>query len=83
MYDATLPAHNGTNIQAFNHRDVITENREILGYDIQLASFGGKAASGTHSFPFSVMLPPGLPPSMKVLDGVPEDDTALVDAPCA
>ena len=39
---------------------------EFLSFDIQLASFGGRAAASSHSFPFSVMLPPGLPSSMKV-----------------
>lgn len=42
------------------------EDKEILSYDMQLGSFGGKAASGVHNFPFSVTLPAGLPPSMTV-----------------
>ncbi|CAN0471039.1 unnamed protein product, partial [Ectocarpus sp. 8 AP-2014] len=42
------------------------EDKEILSYDVQLGSFGGKAASGVHNFPFSVTLPAGLPPSMTV-----------------
>ncbi|CAN0197654.1 unnamed protein product [Ectocarpus fasciculatus] len=42
------------------------EDKEILSYDVQLGSFGGKAASGSHNFPFSVTLPAGLPPSMTV-----------------
>lgn len=48
------------------HRDALSEDIEFLGYDVHLSSFGGKVASGVHSFPFSVVLPPGLPPSMKV-----------------
>lgn len=44
-----------------------SEDIEFLGYDVQVASFGGgKVAAGVHSFPFSVVLPSGLPPSMKV-----------------
>ncbi|CAM9308338.1 unnamed protein product [Ectocarpus sp. 4 AP-2014] len=42
------------------------EDKEILSYDVQLGSFGGKAASGVHNFPFSVTLPAGLLPSMTV-----------------
>ncbi|CAN0513484.1 unnamed protein product [Ectocarpus sp. 12 AP-2014] len=42
------------------------EDKEILSYDVQLESVGGKAASGVHNFPFSVTLPAGLPPSMTV-----------------
>ncbi|CBJ32135.1 hypothetical protein Esi_0309_0042 [Ectocarpus siliculosus] len=42
------------------------EDKEILSYDVQLGSFGGKAASGVHNFLFSVTLPAGLPPSMTV-----------------
>ncbi|CAN0469138.1 unnamed protein product, partial [Laminaria digitata] len=49
-----------------SERTVYTAKDEFLGFDIQLASFGGKAAAGSHSFPFSVMLPSGLPSSMKV-----------------
>lgn len=42
------------------------ETKDFLSHDVQLASFGGKAASGMHSFPFSMTLPVGLPPSLKV-----------------
>ncbi|CAN0451438.1 unnamed protein product, partial [Scytosiphon promiscuus] len=45
---------------------VYAAKNEFLSFDVQLASFGGKAAAGSHSFPFSVMLPPALPSSMKV-----------------
>lgn len=41
-------------------------NDEFLTYEVQLACFDGKATAGTHSFPFSIMLPPGLYSSMKV-----------------
>lgn len=43
-----------------------SETKDFFSHDVQLASFGGKAASGVHSFPFSVMLPVGLPPSLMV-----------------
>lgn len=66
MYDTTNMAHSGNNAQSYTHREMLTEKKEFLSYDVQLAAFGGKAASGSHNFPFSVMLPPGLPPSMKV-----------------
>jgi len=42
------------------------ETKVFLSYEMKLADFDGKAASGVHSFPFSVTLPGGLPPSMKV-----------------
>ncbi|CAN0089818.1 unnamed protein product, partial [Laminaria digitata] len=48
-----------------SHDTTYTAKDEFLSFDVQLASFGGKAAPGSHSFPFSVMLPPGLPSSMK------------------
>lgn len=66
MYDTTNMAHNGNNSQSYTHREMLTEKKEFLSYDVQLAAFGGTAASGSHNFPFSVMLPPGLPPSMEV-----------------
>lgn len=66
MYDTTNMAHNNSNAQSYTHREMLREKKEFLSYEVQLASFGGKAASGSHNFPFSVMLPPGLPPSMKV-----------------
>lgn len=66
MYDTTNMAHNNSNSQSYTHREMLREKKEFLSYDVQLAAFGGKAASGSHNFPFSVMLPPGLPPSMKV-----------------
>ncbi|CAM9445217.1 unnamed protein product [Ectocarpus sp. 6 AP-2014] len=65
MYDTTNMAHNNSNAQSYTHREMLTEKKEFLSYDVQLAAFGGKAASGSHSFPFQVMLPPGLPPSME------------------
>lgn len=66
MYDTTNMAHNNSNAQSYTHREMLREKKEFLSYEVQLAAFGGKAASGSHNFPFSVMLPPGLPPSMKV-----------------
>lgn len=42
------------------------QSKDLVEYDVQLAAFGGKVANGTHIFPFSVMLPPDLPSSMKV-----------------
>lgn len=66
MYDTTNMTHNNSNAQSYTHREMLTEKKEFLSYDVQLANFGGTAASGSHSFPFSVMLPPGLPPSMEV-----------------
>lgn len=39
---------------------------EFLSYKVQLACFDGKATDGTHHFPFSIMLPPGMYSSMKV-----------------
>lgn len=47
-------------------RRTAKETKDSFSYDVQLASFGGKAASGVHNFPFSMTLPVGLPPSMKV-----------------
>lgn len=51
-------------------KKVARQEIEHLSHDEQLASFGGKAASGTHSFPFSVMLPADVPPTMEVRLGV-------------
>ncbi|CAM9692644.1 unnamed protein product [Scytosiphon promiscuus] len=65
MYDTTNMAHNGNNAQSFNHREMLREKKDFLSYEVNLAAFGGKATPGSHNFPFSVMLPPGLPPSMK------------------
>eukprot|EP00752_Nemacystus_decipiens_P010235 g9119.t1 len=65
LYNTTNMAHNNSNAQSYQNRDILREKKEFLSYEVQLAAFGGKAASGSHSFPFSVMLPPGLPPSMK------------------
>ncbi|CAM9920917.1 unnamed protein product [Pylaiella littoralis] len=50
---------------AYTDHQVMSEDMEFLGYDVHLASFGGKMAAGEHSFPFSVVLPSELPPSMK------------------
>lgn len=66
MYKATGIVPTTSGAAPYTHRDNSSEDIEFLGYDVQLASFGEKAAPGVHSFPFSVVLPPGLPPSMKV-----------------
>lgn len=42
------------------------DQKDIILYDIQLATLQRTAVSGVQSFPFSVVLPPGLPPSMEV-----------------
>ena len=42
------------------------ETKDFLSYKIKIGDFDGKAASGVHSFPFSLTLPEGLAPSMKV-----------------
>lgn len=59
---------NSTNHQT-SRNTVYSAKDEFLSFDIQLASFGGRAAACSQSFPFSVMLPPGLPSSMKVRGG--------------
>ncbi|CAM9286211.1 unnamed protein product [Ascophyllum nodosum] len=46
-------------------RQPIWQHEEIISYESQLTAFGGKAAPGRHSYPFSVALPPRLPPTMK------------------
>lgn len=50
----------------YTYRDTLSEDVEFLGHDVQLADFGGRAASGEHTYDFSVTLPPSLPASMKV-----------------
>lgn len=45
---------------------VAKEETEHLSHDVQLPSFGGKATSGTHRFPFSLILAADVPPTMKV-----------------
>lgn len=66
MYKATGIVPTTSGVAPYTHRDNYNEDIEFLSYDVQLASFNGKASSGVHSFPFSVVLPPDLPPSMKV-----------------
>lgn len=66
MYKATGIVPTASGAAPYTHRDNSAEDIEFLSYDVQLASFGGKAAAGVHSFPFSVVLPSELPPSMKV-----------------
>lgn len=66
LYDSTHATDNGSNTHTYQHKEMVTEKNGFLSYDVQLASFGGKTAVGTHTFPFSLMLPPDLPPSMQV-----------------
>ena len=49
-----------------NNRSYYGAREEFLSFEFQLTSFGGKAAAGSHNFTFSLVLPPGLPSSMKV-----------------
>lgn len=66
MYKATgvVPTMDGA--APYTHRDTMSEDMEFLGYDVTLRSFGGKVGSGEYTIPFAVVLPPSLPPSMKV-----------------
>lgn len=66
MYQATGIVPTTSGVAPYTHRDNSNEDLIILNYDVQLASFGGKAPSGEHNFPFSVVMPSELPPSMKV-----------------
>lgn len=67
MRETTVVVPNGSDTsRTTTHREVISEEKDFLSYEVQLASFGGKATTGSHGYPFSVMLPPGLPPSMQV-----------------
>lgn len=43
------------------------DQKDIILYDIQLATLQRKAVPGVQSFPFSLVVPPGLAPSMQVL----------------
>lgn len=56
--------HTGTGDNRRRHE--ARETKEFLSYDMKIADFDGKVASGIHSFPFSVTLPEGVPPSMEV-----------------
>lgn len=60
----TVIYHTGSGEDRKRHAAI--ETKELFSYDVQLASFGGTAASGEHSFPFSMTFPEGLPPSLKV-----------------
>ena len=42
------------------------QQNNFLSHEMQLASFGGRVAVGSHRFPFSLVLPEGLPSSMEV-----------------
>lgn len=47
-------------------RQVMTDSKEFLKFDVKLAAFGERVTSGKHSFPFAITLPPNLPSTMKV-----------------
>lgn len=47
-------------------KQTASDGKTFLEHDMVLASFGGRADCGTHSFPFAVVLPPNLPSTMKV-----------------
>ncbi len=66
MEKATAPVPTTSGVAPMTVPINFTEDIEFLGYDVHLTSFGGKAAPGVHTFPFSVVLPPTLPPSMFV-----------------
>lgn len=66
IYQATGIVPTASGAAPYTLRDSSNEDLIILNYDVQLASFGGKAQSGEHNFPFSVVMPSELPPSMKV-----------------
>ena len=66
MFKQTILVPTASGAAPVTHRDTLSEDIEFLGYDVHLASFGGQAAPGVHTFPFSVILPLGLPPSMSV-----------------
>ena len=53
--------HDGTSSRHAN-----VQKNKFLSHEMQLASFAGKATTGSHRFPFSLALPPGLPPSTEV-----------------
>lgn len=66
MYKATgiVPTLSGA--APYTLRDTMSQDMEFLGYDMPLRSFGGRVAAGEYAIPFAVVLPPSLPPSMKV-----------------
>lgn len=49
-----------------SHREAAWQEQEVISYETQLAAFGGRVFPGRHSFQYSVMLPPRLPPTMQV-----------------
>ncbi|CAB1111736.1 unnamed protein product [Ectocarpus sp. CCAP 1310/34] len=69
MFIATGVVPTTSGAAPYTYRDMLSEDVEFLGYDVQLADFGGKAASGEHTYDFSVTLPPSLPASMKEQGG--------------
>ena len=60
---APLVLDEGGGGEATSHVD--DDHKDIINYNIQLTTLQRKAVSGIQSFPFSVVLPPGLPPSMQ------------------
>ncbi|CAN0329985.1 unnamed protein product [Ectocarpus sp. 12 AP-2014] len=69
MFIATGVVPTASGAAPYTHRDTLSEDVEFLGYDVHLADFGGRAASGEHTYDFSVTLPPSLPASMKEQGG--------------
>ena len=66
MRETTIVMPAGDGSHTTTHREVVSEQNDFLSYEVQLASFEGRATTGSHSYPFSVMLPPSLPSSMQV-----------------
>lgn len=67
MHTTTRTVQDGNGTRTVQDRHIITDSKEFLAFDIQLAAFGGRADAGTHSFPFAVTLPATLPSTMKVV----------------
>lgn len=66
MFTATGVVPTASGAAPYTYRDTLSEDVEFLGHDVQLADFGGRVASGEHTYDFSAKLPPSLPASMKV-----------------
>lgn len=66
MRETTVIIPSGDGNRTTTHREAVSEQKDFLSYEVHLATFGGRMTAGSHSYPFSVMLPPGLPSSMQV-----------------
>lgn len=66
MRETTIIIPSGNANHTTTHREVVSEQKDFLSYEVHLATFDGRTTTGSHSYPFSVMLPPGLPSSMQV-----------------